>query len=320
MAEGRKVQMVPGAVEVDGRAIHYAISDNPRSRFDDGPPQVWAVNLHGYLAGGRMYWRESARLAGALGWRVVNPNLPGFGGSEPLPWDELSMRGLARSVAGLLEALGAEPAVILGHSMGGAVAVQLAHDHPDRTLGVVYRDGAATTSWKERRSILARTLAPVSSDLAGVVDLAAAVAADVPDFVVGRVRSTLRGIVPDARRNLDGFADVLPVAALLFASDLTAEARQVGRDSAIPLYPLWGRFDRITPRRTAREFERVTGTRVSWVRGGHSWMIARPGTQLHRLRHDPAGREFLRSVERRAQTSQRLPADVISLPTGAAGV
>lgn len=315
MASPARVRMVPGTVEVEGRTVHYAVSDNEQHGVH---PQVWAVNIHGYFAGGGMYWRESARLAAGLGWRVVNPSLPGFGGSEPLPWDHLSMEGFSRTIAGLLDALGGGPAVVLGHSMGGAVAIRFAHDHPERTLGVVYRDGAATISWKERQGVLAKVLAPLSPDLGAMADLVSAVAADVPDFLLGRIRSTVRGIVPDARRNLRGVADALPVAAMLFACDLTEEVEHVARDHRLPLFPVWGRSDRITPRHTAEEFSRVSGLETTWVRGGHSWMIARPGTQRSLLLDHPRGRVFTRAVHDRARLARAeglLPAHVVPLPS-----
>lgn len=335
--------MVPGSMEIAGRTLNFAVSDNaaperpvPPAHSSLSPPsssssasrglgaghaaaespQIWAVNLHGYFAGGGMYWRESARLAAGLGWRVVNPSLPGFGGSTALPWTELSMKGFARTIADLLDGLGAGPVVILGHSMGGAVAIQFAHDYPERTLGVIYRDGAATVSWKERRSVLARALSPLSPDLGAMADLASAVAVDLPDFMLGRIRSTVRGIMPDARRNLRGVADALPVAAMLFGSDLTEEAAHVARDLRIPLLPVWGTFDRITPRSTAEEFTRISGAEMTWVRGGHSWMIARPGTQRALLLTDRAGREFVRAVqarERAARAGALLPADVLPM-------
>ena len=79
------VQMQSASIDVDGLRLNYAVSNN-----DDGPDQVWAVNIHGYFAGGAMYHRESEHLAESLGWRVVNPSLPGFGGSDPLSWSQIS--------------------------------------------------------------------------------------------------------------------------------------------------------------------------------------------------------------------------------------
>ena len=94
------IRMVPGVMEVDGRRLRYAISDNEDAYGPEGPgsPPIWAVNVHGYFAGGGMYWRESARLAQVTGWRVVNPSLPGFGGSDPLEWGDISMPNLAQQV------------------------------------------------------------------------------------------------------------------------------------------------------------------------------------------------------------------------------
>ena len=122
---------------VEGRRLRFAVSDNVDAHGPDGPgsPPIWAVNIHGYFAGGGMYWRESARLAEQLGWRVINPSLPGFGGSDPLDWQDVSMENLANQVMAIVHKVDAGPVVLLGHSMGGAVAVQFAHDHPRRTLG-----------------------------------------------------------------------------------------------------------------------------------------------------------------------------------------
>ena len=69
------IRMVPSSMMVEGRRLRFAVSDNVDAYGPDGPgtPPVWAVNIHGYFAGGGMYWRESARLAEQLGWRVDQP-------------------------------------------------------------------------------------------------------------------------------------------------------------------------------------------------------------------------------------------------------
>ena len=93
------IRMVPSSMMVEGRRLRFAVSDNVDAYGPDGPgsPPIWAVNIHGYFAGGGMYWRESARLAEQLGWRVINPSLPGFGGSDPLDWSDVSMESLANA-------------------------------------------------------------------------------------------------------------------------------------------------------------------------------------------------------------------------------
>jgi len=293
--------MVPSTVIVEGRRLRFAVSDNTSARGPDGPgdPPIWAVNIHGYFAGGGMYWRESAYLAAKLGWRVLNPSLPGFAGSDPLPWERVNIREIATQLALVLDHVGAAQVVLLGHSMGGAVAVQFADSFPERTLGIVYRDGAATPGWKRRRSLLVSLVAPLAPDLAGVADLLAAVVLDFPDLLVGRrLASTLRGLWPDARRNIRAMGRTLPVGSMLLALDLTDEVRRLATTD-IPILPVWGCFDRIVDPGTAQEFAHLVGEPVLWVPGGHSWMLPRPQGQADVLRHLERGRRFVDAVTSR---------------------
>ncbi len=293
--------MVPGKILLEDRRMRYAVSDNEEAFGPEGPgsPPLWAVNLHGYFAGGGMYWRESIHLAETFGWRVINPNLPGFAGSDPLPWERVSIRGLTNEIVQLLDHLGVEHAVLLGHSMGGAVAVQFADLHPDRTLGIVYRDGAATPEWKQRHGLLVSLLSPVVPDVAGVADLMLAVLLDTPGFLIGRrLPSTLRGLWPDASRNLRTMGRSLPVGSMIMTIDLRDEVRHVV-DEAVPILPIWGCFDRIVNAATAHEFSALVHRDVVWVPGGHSWMLPRPQAQTDILRYLGQGRNFMEEVARR---------------------
>ncbi|HTZ10533.1 MAG TPA: alpha/beta fold hydrolase [Acidimicrobiales bacterium] len=293
--------MIPHKLVIDGRRLRYAVSDNVHAHGPEGPRSepVWAVNLHGYFAGGGMYWRESSNLAERLGWRVLNPSLPGFAGSDPLPWERVNIGEISEQVVHLLDHVGAARAVLLGHSMGGAVAVELADTHPERVLGIVYRDGAATPGWKQRHGILVSLLGPVLPDMAGVADLLVAAILDTPDLLIGRrLASTLRGLWPDARRNLRSMGRTLPVGSMLMAIDLRDGVRRIV-DAGVPILPVWGCFDRIVSPDTAREFADLTGIEVLWVPGGHSWMLPRPQGQADILRHLARGRAFLEAVAAR---------------------
>jgi pimeloyl-ACP methyl ester carboxylesterase len=247
-----------------------------------------------------MYWRESADLAARMGWWVVNPSLPGFGGSQPIPWARLSLAALADSVVTVLDHLGADQVVLLGHSMGCAVAVALADRFPDRVLGIVYRDGAATPRWRDRRGLVPALMAPFLPDLAGPLDLVMATALDVPDLLIGKSGSTVSGLVPDVRRNIGTLGRTAPVASLLMTWDLRDEIRRLVAERSLPLLAEWGCFDRITHEWTAAELSECAGVPVHWVPGGHSWMLARPRSQGDLLLHMPWGREFLAQVEDRA--------------------
>ncbi|MDT0215308.1 alpha/beta hydrolase [Rothia sp. ARF10] len=105
---------------------------------EDGVP---VLLLHGNCSSGG-YWEPFVRdHLGADGpWRVVAPDLRGFGGSEPAPVDATrGLRDFADDVAALVEAVFAPRArpVVVGHSMGCGVAMQYAVDHPERVGGLL---------------------------------------------------------------------------------------------------------------------------------------------------------------------------------------
>jgi pimeloyl-ACP methyl ester carboxylesterase len=293
------VHMIAETITVDGRRLHIAISDNEGATGPDGPttPPIWAINVHGYFAGGGMYWRESVRLAETMGWRLVNPSLPGFGGSEPLDRDRVSMPALAAQLVAIADHLNTGPVVVLGHSMGGAVAIQFASNHPGRTLGIIYRDGVGTPAWRKRTGWIPAVWGPIAPDLAAMADLVYSVVLDVPDLFVGRMYSTMRSVLPDAGRNMRSVSQTMPVGNMLMAVDQRHEIAELATRGDIPVLPIWGVSDRITHPATATEFENISGVKVQWVPGGHSWMLGRPQGQSEVLRYLDRGNRFVDAVE-----------------------
>jgi pimeloyl-ACP methyl ester carboxylesterase len=96
-------------------------------RWGDPPPRVLA--FHGW-------GRTRTDLRAALGGLpVIAADLPGFGSSPP-PAEACGAAGYARLAAPLLD-LTQGPAVLVGHSFGGRVAVALAARHPERVAGLV---------------------------------------------------------------------------------------------------------------------------------------------------------------------------------------
>lgn len=282
-------------LDVCGRRLRYRVTDNVEATRDGDVPQVWAMSLHGYFAGGSMYARESESLAARFGWRVVNPSLPGFGGSDPLPDAKVTMANLTDEISRIREHLGIDRMVLLGHSMGAAVAMHYAAIHPEAVLGLLYRDGVATPSWQRRHGAVARLLARSLPDLAPVADMAAAVTLDLPDLLVGHALATFRAMLPDLRDNFRTFARSQPIASMLMHLDLSDDVRSV-RTLGVPMLAEWGCFDRLIPSSTATEFAEVAEMDVHWVPGGHSWMLARPGGQADVLTTMWWGRAFIDAI------------------------
>lgn len=75
------------------------------------------------------------------GWHAVAPDLRGHGSStKPTAEAAYSLEVFAADMAGLVDALGWERLVVLGHSMGGMVVQHLALRHGDRLDGLVLMD------------------------------------------------------------------------------------------------------------------------------------------------------------------------------------
>lgn len=101
------------------------------------------VLVHG-LGGMASNWRLVAP-ALAADRRVLVPDMPGHGGSEPLA-EAVSVDPFARAVLGVAEAEGAASAPWVGHSLGGLVGLRAALLRPEAVTGLVLAAGAGISS------------------------------------------------------------------------------------------------------------------------------------------------------------------------------
>jgi pimeloyl-ACP methyl ester carboxylesterase len=106
----------------------------------DSPPIVF---IHGW--GASLYtFRHALDLLPAAGFRVIAPDLRGFGLSDkPRERGAYSLGAFRDDVVALLDALGCERTPLVGQSMGGAVALEVALTHPGRVtaLGLINPTG-----------------------------------------------------------------------------------------------------------------------------------------------------------------------------------
>ena len=94
------------------------------------------VPLHGFpeLA---YSWRHQVPALAAAGFRVIAPNQRGYGqSSRPCEIEAYDIDALASDVVGLLDALGVEQGVVIGHDWGAPVAWHTALRHPGRVRAV----------------------------------------------------------------------------------------------------------------------------------------------------------------------------------------
>jgi pimeloyl-ACP methyl ester carboxylesterase len=126
-----------------------------------GPPLLF---VHG-LSGCWQNWLEQLP-AFAATHRVIAVDLPGFGASE-MPAEKVSIAGYARFLDHLLDQLGIDgPVAVVGNSMGGFVAAELALAVPQRVERLVLVSSAGVSGEHQRREPLltgARALGVVTA-------------------------------------------------------------------------------------------------------------------------------------------------------------
>ena len=110
---------------IDGRRIGYD---------DSGGAGAPVVLLHGFPLD-RTVWDEQLGALTAAGARVIRVDLRGCGESEPSDGPAL-MEALAGDVAGVLDALHVERAALVGHSIGGYVALAFFRMYEERVAGL----------------------------------------------------------------------------------------------------------------------------------------------------------------------------------------
>ncbi|HWS44738.1 MAG TPA: alpha/beta fold hydrolase, partial [Acidimicrobiia bacterium] len=99
---------------------------------EDGP---LVLLLHGFpeLA---YSWRHQVAALGEAGFRVVAPDLPGYGRSDK-PDVTYDCEWINACLIGIVDALGRDRAVIAGHDWGGILVWIMARQYPERVAGVI---------------------------------------------------------------------------------------------------------------------------------------------------------------------------------------
>ncbi len=119
-------------IEIEGEVSRMAYMDVSPANRGDGRS---VLLLHGKNFYGS-YWESTIKALTAVGYRVIVPDQIGFGKSSK-PDIPYSFDLLAANTARLLEHLSIKQAAVVGHSMGGMLAVRFARTYPRMTTHLV---------------------------------------------------------------------------------------------------------------------------------------------------------------------------------------
>ncbi len=207
--------------------------------------------IHG-MAGSRSAWQRTVAPLVAAGHTVVAPDLPGHGDSEAASGDS-SIGALAATLRDLLLALGHERATLVGHSLGGGIAMQFSYLFPEHTERLVL---VSTGGLGRSVNLALRSAALPGAELvvAGIGQTARAVGPIVSGALkllgvqvdderaeVGRSLQSL-GVASTRRAFLDTLRAVVgPDGQRVFAGDRLYLAAEM------PTLIVWGSEDPVIP-------------------------------------------------------------------------
>lgn len=244
----------------------------------EGHPIVF---VHG-LSGSWPNWLEQLPVF-ARSHRVIALDLPGFGHS-PMPREQITIAGYARVLDGLLEALGVDAATLVGNSMGGFIAAELAIAYPQRVERMVLVSAAGIGTYQHPDVMRA---IPWLTRAERIVAAYTAWLASKSDMVVRRrgLRNATLGLVvrhpsrlpgPLAAEQLRGAGKPGFMQALETIMHYPIEERLT--EIACPTLIVWGDEDRVISLRDADVFERLIPNSRKVVFGdtGHMAMLERP--------------------------------------------
>lgn len=272
----RKVEaLVPPSgefVDVAGTRLHV--------RTFAGPPGAPALLLLHGLGGQVAHFTYGLTDLLCAHYRVVAVDRPGNGYSAPAAPDLAAQAAL---VASLIERLGLVRPLVVGHSLGGAVALALALDHPQHVAGLALL--APLTHTQETVPAVFRALTIESALLRRLVAWTVATPASIRNS-----RATLDQVfgpdpVPaDFALRGGGLLGLRPATFLAASNDLLALRPRLAQQQArypglrLPLHVLYARGDRILDWRLHGQglVDAVPGATLTLIEGGHMLPLTQP--------------------------------------------
>ncbi len=219
--------------------LHLAGLRSRRMMLTRGRVRVWTggqgepvVFVHGFGTEASVNWHLQLPFARRR-FRVIAPDLPGFGASERVG-DERTIAFQVATLRELLALLGYGPVRLVGHSMGGWISLAFAAEYPELVSHLVVVDAAGLRFDPDLS--MQRVLLPENpSDVRDLLLANFQRPPRLPHFVV-------RDVLRVCRVEAPGRSEIL--RQLVYGSEFLDD--RIGAIAA-PTLIVWGRTDAITP-------------------------------------------------------------------------
>jgi pimeloyl-ACP methyl ester carboxylesterase len=269
----RKVESVLPAkgrfVDVPGARLHIREFGEQQA----GAPAV--LMIHG-LAGQLSHYTYGVAGRLAAQHRVIVVDRPGSGYSTRAPDATADLSTQAAALAALVRALGLGPAFVVGHSLGGAIALTMALEHPQQVAGLALL--APLTHIREDVPPVFAGLTIQSPAMRTLVAWTLAIPASIRNSA--KTLEVVFGPEPvpkDFATKGGGLLSLRPSAFLSASSDLQAlparlpQVQERYAELRLPLHVLYGKDDRILDWKANGQalVDKVPGAKLELIEGGH---------------------------------------------------
>ena len=259
-------------IKIDGRSMAYR---------DEGEGPVLLFG-HSYLWDSKMWSAQVDALS--MHYRCIVPDLWAHGASQTLEGSSYSIEALAQDHLHLLDALGIAKAAVVGLSVGGMWATELALTHPERVAGLVLANtfvGAEPEARRARYFAMLETVEKMQAVPATLID------ALMPLFFSPDAIAYDMPALKDFRESLaewpeDKVSGMVAIGRGIFARD-NALPRLSGL--ACPLLILAGQHDVSRPaEESAQMADCVPGARLKILNSGHISAVEQPAAVSEAIR------------------------------------
>ncbi len=215
------------------------IGDETWHYLEGGPKDAEVVLLlHGFGGDKDNWTRFSKYLTGS--YRVIAPDLPGFGESTRHPEWDYSLPLQRNRVSGFVQAIGIDQFHVVGNSMGGHLAALYTYKYPEQVLSMALFNNAGVDAPDENdlQRALAKGDNPLVLKSLEDFDRLLALASYKQPFIPWPVKGVL------AQRALDQAEFNASIFESL-VSDSSSNLEPILADIEAPVLILWGEYDRI---------------------------------------------------------------------------
>jgi 3-oxoadipate enol-lactonase len=255
-----------------------ATINNVQLAYDDHGVGLPVIFLHAFPLNRRMWEGELMALLGEGRYRLVALDWRGFGESE-ITNGISSMELFAGDVAGLMDALGIQNAILCGLSMGGYAAFAFLRKYPQRVAGLILADtrpGADTPEAQANRENVAQIAETQSTG--AIADL------QVPRLISEYTRTHHPEVEARVRQLIDE-ATPQGIAAASRGMAQRADSTELLGDITCPTLVIVGEQDALIPPAVTQDYaSRIPGAQFAVIpQAGHLSNLEQPEAFLQAI-------------------------------------